>query len=439
MKLEVGVSVDALTALWGVQVTPPWVVNPTNAPDTFLDFANDRAWKKSGGIITPVSSLLTVARSSTKYVNDSTGAWTSVATNVLARSDLGALIEEARTNSIRNNSMQGAVAGTPGTIPTNWTGPINAGITGTTAPLALATVNGIDFIQQSVTGTSSVTSVVVQAFDAIAQIAATPGQVWTGSVFAQLLSGSLSTNMTSFDLAIREYDSGSAFLRQTLVTLQGIGASVQRVSSTVTMGASTAFVQLSIRPGYSTGPINFSVGFGWPQLELGAYVTSPIRTTSAAATRNADVITLTTPPTFGAVLSMYGQGTPQSPNSYSQPQGLILISDGTASNRVSLRRSTADPFEFINAASGVSTNIGVGNWLVGTSKRLAGATASADQQLYGSAVASATGAGNFPPVLNQVNFGSAAVGSQYLNGFLEQSAIWTSQRVPNAQLQSMTT
>ena len=39
-------------------------------------------------------------------------------------------LEPPSTNSIRNNTMVGAVAGTPGTLPTNWGG-------------SLATVNGI--------------------------------------------------------------------------------------------------------------------------------------------------------------------------------------------------------------------------------------------------------------------------------------------------------
>ena len=38
-------------------------------------------------------------------------------TTQLAR---GLLLEEQRTNLIRNNSMAGATAGTPGTLPTNW-------------------------------------------------------------------------------------------------------------------------------------------------------------------------------------------------------------------------------------------------------------------------------------------------------------------------------
>ncbi|MFM6192892.1 MAG: hypothetical protein ACKPFF_10615, partial [Planktothrix sp.] len=40
--------------------------------------------------------------------------------NPNTKESLGLLIEEQRTNSIRNNTMQGAVAGTPGTLPTNW-------------------------------------------------------------------------------------------------------------------------------------------------------------------------------------------------------------------------------------------------------------------------------------------------------------------------------
>ncbi len=39
------------------------------------------------------------------------------------------LLEPQRTNSIRNSSMVGAVAGSPGTLPTNWTRQNSSGLT----------------------------------------------------------------------------------------------------------------------------------------------------------------------------------------------------------------------------------------------------------------------------------------------------------------------
>src|SRR5690348_248551 len=49
---------------------------------------------------------LTVSRASVGYIDDLDGTWKSVPADILRRSNKGALIEESRTNSIRNNSMQ---------------------------------------------------------------------------------------------------------------------------------------------------------------------------------------------------------------------------------------------------------------------------------------------------------------------------------------------
>lgn len=71
------------------------------------------------------NSLFTYSSPGTKRLLNASGAYV---TGTTLRNDydasgapLGLLVEPQRTNSIRNNSMQGAVAGTPGTPPTNWT------------------------------------------------------------------------------------------------------------------------------------------------------------------------------------------------------------------------------------------------------------------------------------------------------------------------------
>ena len=76
----------------------------------------------------------TVDRNSAKYVLGSGGSYVSYATDEPAfefNSDgsyKGLLVEPASTNQIRNGSGTGAVVGTPGTLPTNWT-HISAGLT----------------------------------------------------------------------------------------------------------------------------------------------------------------------------------------------------------------------------------------------------------------------------------------------------------------------
>jgi hypothetical protein len=64
----------------------------------------------------------------------------------------GITVEEQRTNLITNNTMVGAVAGTPGTLPTNWSGSL-AGPGLTSSIQSVAIVNGVAVIDYQVIGT----------------------------------------------------------------------------------------------------------------------------------------------------------------------------------------------------------------------------------------------------------------------------------------------
>jgi len=65
--------------------------------------------------------------------------------------------------------------------------------------------------------------------------------------------------------------------------------------------------------------------------------------------------------------------------------------------------------------------------------------ASADQDGAFGGVLMPSQVGTLPATPSSVRVGSIQSGAAQWNGFLEYSAIWASQRVPNAQLQSTTT
>lgn len=102
----------------------------------------------------------------------------------------GLLIEQTRTNGIRNNTMVGAVAGTPGTLPTNWSldgvGGVSREVVGT------GTENGVEYVDVRYFGTPSANGTVSLSIDA--QVAASVGQAWTSSIWLKHLTGWWATN-----------------------------------------------------------------------------------------------------------------------------------------------------------------------------------------------------------------------------------------------------
>lgn len=261
---------------------------------------------------------LTYTTPSTKYVRTSAGVYTAGTTlrcDYLANGTaLGLLVEGQRTNGIRNNSMQGVSAGSPGTLPTNWGLAGGAGLTQTV--VGSGTENGVEYIDIRLNGTTSGTSA-TYLFDAITAIAAVNAQVRTVSAFVSLVGGSF-TNVSAVTLLTRQYDSGSVLLS----TLSGsdikasITAGQQRFSAALTMdNASTAYSRPGIILTYSSAvAIDVTLRIGWPQEELGAHASSPIRTTSAAVTRAADSISIATSAlpfsaTVGTLLAKVVPGT----------------------------------------------------------------------------------------------------------------------------------
>jgi hypothetical protein len=196
------------------------------------------------------------------------------------------LLEPQRTNSIRNSTMVGAVAGSPGTTPTNWTVNNLFGLTQTIG--TIGTESGLQYIDVRFNGIANASGSLEIRSEAPTQIAALNSQVWTNSTYVKLVANPSPAN--SIGLGIYERNlvgTALAFGQQTITPT----TSIARFTFTRNLvgGATVAFVQPSITFNLTSGATyDFTIRIAAPQMELGAYATTFIKTSTAAVTRVAD-------------------------------------------------------------------------------------------------------------------------------------------------------
>jgi hypothetical protein len=302
---------------------------PTTRPTLTLDFAKAKR----------VDPRVTFTRASTATYFDASGTLRSAANNA-PRIDFnpstlaaqGLLIEEARTNSIRNNTMQGAVAGTPGTAPTNWIIPpssngLSREITGT------GTQNGITYVDVRYSGTTTSAAATVIQPENVTSVVAATGQSWSASAWVAIVGGSTS-NLSSLLLRISERTSVGGILTNTDTSITPTALMVRYVASRTMTNASTERVTNDIVFSYANGAaIDITLRIGLPQLEQGAFATSVIPTTTTALTRSADVASVNTlSPWYNATEgTLIGEFVLEGLRSVAN-QRILIFDDGTGNN-----------------------------------------------------------------------------------------------------------
>jgi hypothetical protein len=288
---------DLLTA----STTAGYTLDTYFTPETYQIAVPYAIWEDGVGLAQKTfAQIVTFTRASTATYFNSAGTLTSAAINE-ARFDynpstlapLGFLIEESRTNSIRNNTMVGAVAGTPGTVPTNW------GVTGTADGIATQVVgtgaeNGITYIDLRYSGTATATSFKIVRFEAINNIAAASGQTWTAATYMRVAAGS-AANITAQEHVVVGYNAGGTAVEQTNTPPTVTSTMTRFITSRTLNNATTAFVASYYAFTFNNGAaIDITLRIGLPQLEQGAFATSVIPTTTTALTRSADVASVNT-------------------------------------------------------------------------------------------------------------------------------------------------
>lgn len=275
--------------------TVRWRVGPTEAiieesKSIDLNFT-------TGTFVAPAGWNFARAGTNAGYIT-SAGQYAQAAANALrftydplTLTCLGALAETTRTNAIRNPRAEGFVAGSPGTVPTNWLGSLQAGLTTTIS--ASTTDNGFPCAVIRIFGTPGASGQCSIAFETITQIAATVNQDWAFTLYQKISAGS-ATNTSAWQLQIIEYNNVSAVLGTQTQTFTPSTLPFGQVRTEFLCRLAQA-TTASIRPRMA-----FSVTNGnaiditielCPQVELGAVSSTlilPPVATPGASTRNAD-------------------------------------------------------------------------------------------------------------------------------------------------------
>jgi hypothetical protein len=387
---------------------------------------------------TTLNPLITFTRASTSTFFNSAGVLTSAAINAprfdynpLTLAAQGLLIEEARTNSIRNNTMVGAA--NPSTLPTNWGGN-SIGLTITIVGTGVQ--NGVTYIDVRYNGTTT-GQFGTLTFEPNNGVAASPSQSWTGSAYISLISGTLA-NISQVGIGLYYFDSTPVVLSSNAFSA-AITATLARYSGTGTTPASTAFVQPGFyfnTTGASGQAVDFTVRIGLPQLEQGAFATSVIPTTTIALTRAADVASVNTlSPWYNAAEgTLYSEATFTNTVSFNT---VAALGDGTTSNSMrTIQWNDGTDRIFSIATGGVSQASYLSTGQIGTAK-FAGAYKLNDVNASKNGSIGITDTAATIPTVNALWLGATGSSLFLLNGYLRRVAYYP-RRLSNAELQAIT-
>jgi hypothetical protein len=193
--------------------------------------------------------------------------------------------------------MVGAVAGSPGTLPTNWNVTSGAGLTQTV--VGLGSESGIQYIDLRFNGTANASSLRFVT-DTTSGVAAAPGQIWSNSVYAKLTAGT----MPFITLRNVYRTSGGAAISTPNQQFNLTSSLTRSAFTDAAAPATTAFLQQEVLFTLTIGlTYDFTIRIAAPQMELGDYATTFIPTTTAAVTRIADAASKT------GVSSLIGQNS----------------------------------------------------------------------------------------------------------------------------------
>ncbi len=421
-----------------------------NYPSLGMDFAYDAdgRYTLNGTAYNDLPSFLTATggtftRTSTATYFDSTGTLQIASANTprfdydpVTHTPKGLLIEESRTNSIRNSTMQGASIGA---FPTNWTCStfdFSCSVVGT------GTEDGMPYIDVRMNGTvpaSPSNTLLTLMFDGTTSTSALAGQTWVGSVPVTLQAGTARPLRVQMD----ERNAGGGLLSTSNSSFTPVSGSLKanRYSKVRTLtDATTGRVTTSIRMVYAANEIiDMTIRIGQPQLEMGTEPSSYIPTTTAAVTRGADFLRLPVAAWHNASEgAIYAQTSSFNTDS-AKVTAFASFDDNTVNNRLQFRRAAASTvnFRIVEGGSSIVDGNSTALWTDTSFHKYAAGYKSANNKVYfdGTSAVSFLVASAMPTV-TQLQIGSGP-GSSALNGYLKSLKYYPT-RVPDAQLQLLT-
>ncbi|CAB4150131.1 hypothetical protein UFOVP562_18 [uncultured Caudovirales phage] len=351
----------------------------------------------------------------------------------------GLLIEEQRTNSIRNNTMQGAVAGTPGTAPTNWLVVSGGGLSREIT--AVGSEAGVSYFDIRFFGTGSSVAAQRVYVESSATVAAANGQAWSLSAYVKLVAG---TAPSGLFIGFDETGPGTTYIQTDSASLPLTSTLTRNTySATLSGGVNVAFLLPQIGFNSAIGvAVDFTLRIGLPQLELGAFATSVIPTTTTALTRAADVASVT-----GANFSswynavegtLFAEFGPYGNGGATKNLGIVNMDNGTSSNIIRLfAGSTISPVFAVTSSTVTQAYLSSEVIAPTNISKIAGAYKTDNFARSVNGTVASTDSTGTVPVVNRMLLGTGVIGVGELNGHIRSFKYYPT-RLSDAELQSLT-
>jgi hypothetical protein len=340
--------------------------------------------------------------------------------------------------------MSGAVTGSAGTTPTGWT--ISGNANGLTRTITVGSINGFSYIDVKFVGivTGGPVNLVFDPQSTAVGYTASLGQTWTSSCYLALIAGSFPSGSYP-SVKITERNSSNTFLATSDVSFSVITSTLKRFSVSRTLDQSTvAKVTLDIRvDSFPNGAsVDFTLRIAAPQLELGAFATSYIPTTSVAVSRGADSAVVTPISSFynASEGTIYNEFSVFALDGATTLRGISQFAESsTTLNRLQtgVRGTGQYSFQVVSANSTeVQIDTVAGVITVGAIAKAAQSYKSNDNARSINGATVTTNASSITePTRERFRFGDN--GTAILNGHIRKVGYWP-RRLTNANLQAMT-